>query len=287
MTLDIAYLNGNYITKENAKISVFDRGFLFADGVYEVTSVLGGKLVDFSSHMQRLKRSAAELDISLPWNEESLLTIHRELIRYNNLEEGLIYLQLTRGSDGNRNFEYPDVSTRPTLVLFTQVKRLVESRGGLEGISVSTQPDLRWARRDIKTVQLLYPAMAKMAAKAEGADDAWMVENGKITEGASNNAWILSHNGVLVTRELSHTILPGITRGVVMKIADALSLHVEERAFSLEEAQGAKECFVTSASSFVTPVVTIDGVAISGGRPGEVTQQLRKAYIEESLRRAT
>lgn len=286
MTQRTVYVNGDYVAEQDAKVSVFDRGFLLADGVYEVSSVLESKLIDFPGHMGRLKRSAAELEMALPWDEKALLTIHRELIRRNALAEGMVYLQLTRGSAGDRDFGYPDTDTPPTLVLFTQAKSLVDSRSGSEGIRVVTQPDWRWARRDIKTVQLLYPAMAKMAAKAAGADDAWMVEDGMVTEGASNNAWMLTHDGTLVTRELSHAILPGITRAVVLEIAEALSLRVEERAFSVEEAQSAKECFVTSASSFVTPVIAIDDVSIGDGCPGEVARRLRAAYIEESRRRA-
>ena len=286
MTQRTVYVNGDYVAEQDAKVSVFDRGFLFADGVYEVSSVLEGKLIDFPGHMRRLKRSAGELEMALPWDDDALLTIHRELIRRNALEEGMVYLQLTRGSAGDRDFHYPGADTPPTLVLFTQAKALVDSRSGREGIRVATQPDWRWTRRDIKTVQLLYPVMAKMAATAAGADDAWMVEEGLVTEGASNNAWMLTHDGALVTRELSHAILPGITRAVVLELAQTLSLRVEERAFSVEEAQGARECFVTSASSFVTPVVAIDGVPVAGGRPGEVARKLRGAYIEESRRRA-
>ncbi|WP_240613879.1 D-amino-acid transaminase [Salinicola acroporae] len=286
MTQRTVYVNGDYVAERDATVSIFDRGFMLADGVYEVSSVLDGKLIDFPGHMGRLKRSAAALEIALPWDEETLLAIHRELIRRNALDEGMVYLQLTRGSAGDRDFHYPDADTQPTLVLFTQAKPLVDARSGREGIRVATQPDWRWARRDIKTVQLLYPAMAKMAAKAAGADDAWLVEDGMVTEGASNNVWMLTHDATLVTRELSSAILPGITRAAVMTLAEALSLQLEERAFSVEEAQQARECFVTSASSFVTPVIAIDGVSVGDGHPGEVAQRLRAAYIEVSRRRA-
>ncbi|WP_110687133.1 D-amino-acid transaminase [Salinicola aestuarinus] len=285
MTQRTVFVNGDYVDEREACISVFDRGFLFADGVYEVCSVLDGRLVDFEAHMRRLRRSASELDIVVPWDDPSLLEIHRELLRRNALEEGMVYLQLTRGSSGDRDFHYPEMAT-PTLVLFTQAKALVDAASGHRGIRVVTQPDWRWARRDIKTVQLLYPAMAKMAARNAGVDDAWMVEEGFVTEGASNNAWILTAEGRLVTRELSHDILPGITRAVVCELADALGLVVEERAFTVEEAQSAAECFVTSASSFVTPVIELDGVAIAEGHPGEVVRRLRERYIEESRRRA-
>lgn len=285
MTQRTVFVNGDYVDEREARVSVFDRGFLFADGVYEVCAVLDARLADFEAHMQRLRRSAGELGMALPWSDEALLDIHRELVRRNALEEGMVYLQLTRGSSGDRDFHYPE-DVAPTLVLFTQAKSLVDARAGQHGIRVVTQPDWRWARRDIKTVQLLYPAMAKMAAKAAGADDAWMVENGFVTEGASNNAWILTHDGRLVTRELSHDILPGITRAVVFELVDALSLRVEERAFSVEEAQQSAECFVTSASSFVTPVIEIDGVAIGDGTPGDVARALREAYISKSRQRA-
>ncbi|WP_110665646.1 D-amino-acid transaminase [Salinicola halophilus] len=285
MTQRTVFVNGDYVDERKATVSVFDRGFLFADGVYEVCSVLDGRLIDFEAHVRRLRRSAGELEIAVPWSDDALLEIHRELLRRNELKEGMVYLQLTRGSSGDRDFHYPEAVT-PTLVLFTQAKSLVDAASGRRGIRVVTQPDWRWARRDIKTVQLLYPAMAKMAARNAGVDDAWMVEDGFVTEGASNNAWILTTEGRLVTRELSHDILPGITRAVVCELAETLDLVVEERAFTVEEAQSAAECFVTSASSFVTPVIELDGVAIADGYPGEVVRRLRERYIEESRRRA-
>lgn len=285
MTHRSVYLNGSLVAEEEAKVSVFDRGFLFADGVYEAVCVLDSKLVDFSGHMARLRRSANELGIRLPLLEKELLEVHRQMIHINRLSEGIVYLQLTRGSDGDRNFKY-SADTPPTLVIFTQSKSLVSSQSGLKGIRVISQPELRWARRDIKTVQLLYPVMAKMAANAAGADDAWMVEDGKVTEGASNNVWILTSDTKLVTRGLSHAILPGITRAAVFTVAKDLSIDIEERPFSVAEAQGAKECFVTSASSFVTPVIAIDGIEVANGKPGPVSLQLRERYIAESRENA-
>lgn len=282
----IVYVNGDYMPEAEAKVSVFDRGFLMADGVYEVTTVVGGKLIDFAGHAARLKRSLGELDMASPMDTEPLLEVHRELVRRNALEEGLVYLQVTRGT-ADRDFAYPPAGTTPTLVLFTQSVPVLERESVRRGIKIASVPDLRWARRDIKTVQLLYPSMAKMAAKAKGADDAWLVEeNGEVTEGSSNNAYIVSAAGTIVTRPLTHSILHGITRSAVLRLAAETGLAVEERPFTLDEAKAASEAFITSASAFVTPVVEIDGSAIGDGRPGETTKRLREIYIEECLARA-
>jgi D-alanine transaminase len=280
----IVYVNGDYVPEEEARVSVFDRGFLFADAVYEVTTVLDGRLVDFPGHMARLARSLDELDMAHPADDATLLGIHREMMARNGLTEGLIYLQVTRGA-ADRDFLYPEAA-EPTLVLFTQEKPLVDTPAARAGISVITLPDRRWARRDIKTVQLLYPSMAKMAAKRAGAGDAWMVEDGKVTEGTSNNAWIVTRDGRLVTRDLSPAILAGITRAAVMRYAREAQMTVEERAFTPEEAREAAEAFVTSASTFVLPVVAIDGATLGDGRPGPVAQRLRALYIEESRKAA-
>ena len=280
----IVYVNGAYLPEEEATVSVFDRGFLFADGVYEVTSVLDGKLVDFAGHAARLRRSLAELDMAAPASEAELLEIHRELVARNGLEEGLIYLQVTRGA-ADRDFGWPE-GLAPTLVLFTQSKRLLDSPAADTGITVISIPDRRWGRRDIKTVQLLYPAMGKMMAKAAGADDAWMVEDGAVTEGTSNNAYIVT-GGRIVTRHLGEEILHGITRAAVLKFAREAQMEVEERPFTLAEAQAADEAFVTSASTFVTPVVEIDGVHVGGGAPGPVARRLREIYLDESRKAAT
>ena len=282
----IVYVNGSYVPEEEAKVSVFDRAFLMADGIYEVTTVVGGKLIDFAGHMARLGRSLAALKMTAPADAEALLAIHRELLARNDLDEGLIYLQITRGS-ADRDFAFPPEGTPPTLVLFTQKVAVLERASAINGIKVASMPDLRWGLRDIKTVQLLYPSMAKMEAKAKGADDAWMVEaDGMVTEGSSNNAYIVTQDGTLVTRALSHSILHGITRLAVLRLARETGLTVEERSFSLDEAKAAKEAFITSASAFVTPVVSIDGQAIGDGLPGETTKQMRKIYIAESLQTA-
>ncbi|PRX35440.1 D-alanine transaminase [Meinhardsimonia xiamenensis] len=279
----IVYVNGAYVPEEEAKVSVFDRGFLFADGVYEVTSVLEGRLLDFEGHMRRLRRSLAELDMAAPASDEELLEIHRELVRRNGVEEGLVYLQVTRGA-ADRDFVYP-AGVAPTLVMFTQEKQIVESPAAERGIRVISIPDERWGRRDIKTVQLLYPSMGKMMAKAAGADDAWMVEEGFVTEGTSNNAYIVK-GGRIITRHLGNEILHGITRAAVLRLAREAQMEVEERPFTIEEAQGADEAFITSATTFVQPVVAIDDVEIGGGRPGPIARRLREIYVEEARRNA-
>ncbi|SMD03055.1 D-alanine transaminase [Fulvimarina manganoxydans] len=282
----IVYCNGAYLPEAEATISVFDRGFLFADAVYEVVSVLGGKLVDFSGHMARLRRSLSELDLPSPGSDDELLAIHRELVQRNGLDEGLVYLQSTRGA-ADRDFLFPPKETPAGLVLFTQAKALRQTEAAERGLSVITVPDLRWARRDIKTVQLLYPSMAKMQAKAAGAQDAWMVgEDGLVTEGTSNNAHIVTADGALVTRALSHSILHGITRASVLRLASEMGLSIEERSFTPDEAKAASEAFITSASSFVTAIVSIDGVAIGKGTPGETAKRLRDIYIAEAERTA-
>lgn len=276
------YLNGDYLPEEDAKISIFDRSFLMADGVYEVTSVLGGKLIDFAGHSKRLERSLNELEMQKPDAFDDLLEIHRELVRLNDIDEGMIYLQVSRGSAGDRDFAYPSADVKPTLVLFTQSKpNLADNPVAKIGIKVISIEDQRWGRRDIKTVQLLYPSMGKMMAKAAGCDDAWMVEDGAVTEGTSNNAYIVKGN-TIITRHLGTEILHGITRAAVLRFALEAQMKVEERAFTIQEAQDADEAFITSASTFVMPVVEIDGAAIGTGNPGPVAARLREIYLEES-----
>lgn len=281
------YLNGDYLPETEAKVSIFDRGFLMADAVYEVTSVLDGKLVDFAGHARRLQRSMDELDMPHPVSEEELLAIHRELVRRNDIRDGLIYLQVTRGAPEDRDFLFPDpAETPPTLVLFTQAKAsLTDTATARNGIKVIAIDDIRWARRDIKTVQLLYPSMGKMMAQAAGADDAWMIEDGVVTEGTSNNAYIIK-DGRIITRALSNDILHGITRAAVLKFAAEAQMRVEERNFTLDEARAADEAFITSASTFVTPVIEIDGTTLGDGTPGPLVQRLRQIYIDESRKAA-
>lgn len=273
------YVNGEYLAEEDAKISVFDRGFLMADGVYEVTSILGGKMIDFAGHMTRLARSLDELNMAAPETDADIEVIHRELIRANDLTDGLVYLQVTRGA-ADRDFVFP-VGVKSSLVLFTQSKDLSNSAAADNGIKVISIPDIRWGRRDIKTIQLLAPSLGKMAAKAAGVDDAWLVEDGSVTEGTSNNAYIVK-GGKIITRDLSHDILNGITRAAVLRFAREAQMEVVERPFTIEEAMEADEAFVTSATTFVTPVVEIDGAAISTGTPGPTAKRLREIYLDES-----
>lgn len=277
------YVNGEFVPEDEAKVSIFDRGFLFADAVYEVTSVLDRKLIDFDAHMNRLDRSLGEVEMKTPADRDELLEIHRELVRLNNVEEGLVYMQISRGV-ADRDFIYPEAE--PTLVVFTQSKSILGASNAEFGIKVISIEDQRWGRRDIKTVQLLFPSMGKMKAKSAGADDAWLVEDGKVTEGTSNNAHIVTDSGTLVTRHLSNEVLHGITRASVLRLAREAQISVEERPFTIEEAQQASEAFITSASNFVLPVVEIDSVPIADGKPGRITRRLREIYIEESLQTA-
>lgn len=275
----IVYLDGAWLPEEDAKVSVFDRGFLMADAIYEVTCVLDGKLVEYAGHAARLHRSARELGMIMPLSDEDLLAVHRELVSRNRLDRGMIYLQLTRGV-ADRDFAYPPAGTAPTLVLFTQAKNVLENSAAEAGISVSLLPDLRWGRRDIKTIQLLYPSMAKMEARARGADDAWLVEDGFVTEATAASAHIVTQDNVLVTRGISHALLAGITRASVLDIAGRHGIRVEERAFTPEEAKSAKEAFITSATNFVVPVTKIDGAPVGSGQPGALTKDLRRFYID-------
>lgn len=278
------YVNGEYLPEDQAKISIFDRGFLFADAVYEVTSVLDGKLIAFDGHAERLKRSLSELDIENPISTDDLLEVHRELVRLNEIDEGLIYLQISRGAAADRDFVFPDpAQVKPTIVLFTQSKPgLAQTVKPMKVISID---DIRWGRRDIKTVQLLYPSMGKMMAKAAGADDAWLVEDGFVTEGTSNNVYIVK-DGKIITRGLSNDILHGITRAAVLRYAEEAQMEIEERNFTIEEAQNADEAFFTSASAFVMPVVQIDDKVLGNGEVGRVATRLREIYLDESLKAA-
>jgi len=281
------YLNGAYVPEEDAKISIFDRGFLMADGVYEVTSVIDGKLIDFDGHTTRLDRSLRELDMENPISRDDLLEAHRELVRLNAIDEGLVYLQITRGAPNDRDFVFPDPDETPqTIVMFTQNKPgLADNPTAKKGIKIISIEDIRWGRRDIKTVQLLYPSMGKMMAKKQGADDAWMVEDGAVTEGTSNNAYIVKE-GKIITRALSNDILHGITRAAVLRFAQEAQMEVIERDFTIAEAQEADEAFITSASTFVMPVVEIDSQPLGTGTPGPLVTRLREIYLEESLKRA-
>jgi D-alanine transaminase len=275
------YLNGSFIPETEGKISVFDRGFLFSDSVYEVVSVLDGKLVDFDGHVRRLARSLGELGIKGAPDADTWLEICRELVMRNAVEEGMIYWQVTRGAPADRDFAFPVAGTAPTVLAFTQGRTLAENPLATRGISVITVPDLRWGRADIKTTQLLYASLMKNEAIAQGADDAWMEREGFVTEGTAQNAHIITKDGVLVTHPLNRDILHGITRAAVLPL---ISQNIDERPFTVTEAEQAAEAFVSSASGFVMPVVRINGKPIGDGKPGAATVALRAAYIDWARR---
>ena len=278
------YVNGEFVAEENAKISVFDRGFLFADSVYEVSSVLDGQLIDNEGHLKRLHRSLSELGMRAPASDEDIVSAQMELLKRNKLQEGAVYLQATRGT-AERDFAIPGDST-PGLVMFTQEKNLRNPPQVKNGISVVSVPDIRWKRRDIKTTGLLAQSLAKQTAADAGADDAWMVEEGFVTEGSSNNAFIVDADGKIITRQLGNEILPGITRSAVLSLVESDNIEFEERSFTIAEAQVAREAFVTSATTFVWPVVAIDGVSIGDGKPGPVASRLREVYVQTALDRS-
>lgn len=274
----IVYVNGRFVPEAGAVVSVFDRGFLFADSVYEVTSVIGGQLIDNRAHLGRLRRSLAAIDMASPADDDAIEAIQQELIARNQLDEGVVYLQVSRGAE-DRDFTW-SAELAPTLVLFTQARPVIDSPLARRGLKVVSLPDLRWRRRDIKATGLLPACLAKMAARRAGADDAWLVEDGMVTEGASNNAYIVDRAGRLVTRPLSQDILAGITRRALLELCARHGLALDERPFTIEEAYAAREAFVTSASILVTGVVAIDGRPIGDGRPGPLTQRLREIYLE-------
>ncbi len=280
----IVYVNGDFLPEEKASVSIFDRGFLFADGVYEVSSILDGKLVDNAAHLKRLQRSLDELQMARPASDEQITQIQKALIEKNALREGSVYLQITRGA-ADRDFSYPKGAT-PTLVMFTQARELIDSPQAKTGIRVCSVPDRRWARRDIKTVGLLAASMAKQAALEAGVHDAWMVEDGYVTEGTSNNAYIVDAEGTVITRHLGNEILHGITRAAVLALSQRDGVTVVERPFTLDEAYQAREAFITSATTFVLPVVEIDGHPVGDGRPGPIAKRLRELYVEQARQSA-
>jgi D-alanine transaminase len=275
----IAYVNGRYLPHEHAAVSIEDRGFQFADGVYEVCEVRGGQLVDERRHMARLARSLRELRIAQPMSPAALSVVMHETVRRNRVRDGIVYLQVTRGA-ARRDFPFPSSGTQPSVIVTARGSDLAKlEAAAAEGIAVVTMPDIRWQRVDIKSVALLPNVLAKQAARDQGAKEAWLVDaQGRVTEGASSNAWIVSRDGALLTRPLGNDILPGITRSVVIDVAKAQGLAFEERAFTVEEAYAAREAFVTSASQIVMPVISIDGRSVANGEPGMIAAALRTAY---------
>lgn len=274
----IAYLNGEYLPLDEARVSVLDRGFLFADGIYEVSAVLDGHLVDNHSHLSRFERSLGEISLPLPEPMVRVEEIEKELIRRNGLKEGVVYMQVTRGV-APRDFAFPK-DAKPTLLMFTQEKAIIDSPAARTGVKVKTLEDIRWARRDIKSIALLAQVLAKEAAHAAGCQEAWMVEDGFVTEGSSSSVFIVTKDNALVTRPNSHALLPGCTRKAILALAAEKSVRVEERPFTVAEAWDAAEAFFTSASTFVMPVASIDGKPIGEGVPGPVSKRLREIYID-------
>lgn len=275
----IIYVNGSYCPYDQAWVHVEDRGFQFADAVYEVCEIREGGLVDERLHMERLRRSLHELDIRLPMTMRALGVILRETVRRNRVGNGYVYLQVSRGA-AKRDFVFPDPPVPPSVVCYARAKSpLATARRAANGIRVITRPDIRWRRPDIKSVSLLPNALARQAAREAGADEAWLVDDaGFVTEGAASNAWILTADGKLVTRPAEMAILRGVTRTVILSVIEREDIALVERPFSIDEAKSAKEAFVTSATSTVMPVIAVDGVPVGDGRPGRLTQKLRELF---------
>ncbi len=277
----ICFLNGQFVPEDEAKISVFDRGFLFSDSVYEVSAVFNGRLVDNRGHLNRLQNSLSEIGIASPYSNEEIIELQKQLIEKNQLENGSVYLQVTRGEESARDF-LPNPSTPPTVVMIPQHKDLTVNPLAERGARVITVPDIRWAKRHIKATGLLGAVLAKQAATAAGCDDAWFVEDGYVTEGSANNAFFIKGN-TLVTKAPSSQILNGITRQSVIRIVEDYDLVLEERDFTVAEAQAADEAFASSATMLIVPVVAIDDSIIGDGKPGAMAQKIRQTYIDMAL----
>lgn len=273
--MSICWINGAFVAEADARVSIFDRGLLFGDGVYDVAAVFGGRLLDADLHLRRLERSLTAIGMNAPQSESAWMNVMQSLVEQNSIDEGLVYVQVTRGT-AEREFTFP-AHAAPTMFAFAR-KKALSNDPNAKGVSLHAVEDIRWARRDIKSVSMLAQVLAKQAAKAAGAFEAIMHENGVVTEGGSSNLWIV-HNGTLVTRSLSHDILAGITREVVLGLAQRDTMTIAERAFTIAEAKTASECFLTSATNFLIPVTGIDGVAIGDGTPGPVSMRLRAEYF--------
>lgn len=283
----VAYVNGRFVNQAEAGVSVEDRGFQFADAVYEVWAVFGGKLADATGHFDRLERSLCELRIAPPMSRAALTHVLREAVRRNRVKDGIVYLQVSRGV-ARRDHAFPGEHVRPTVVITAKsLDYAKEAAKAEKGVKVITQPDIRWGRCDIKTVGLLPNALAKQAAKEAGAYEAWLVDgDGLVTEGSSTNAWIVDAQGRLRTRDTGANILRGVTRATLMGLAAELQMPVLEEPFTVEEAKTASEAFLTAASAFVTPIVAVDGATIGSGRPGPVATRLRALYLEQAQKGA-
>jgi D-alanine transaminase len=275
----ISYVNGRYLPQRDATVHVEDRGYQFSDGVYEVCEVRGGHIIDQRRHLARLKRSLAELGIAMPMSETALTMVMRECVRRNRVRDGIVYLQITRGV-ARRDHAFPPPGTAPSIVVTARTLNVAgNERIAAEGLAVITVPDNRWERVDIKSISLLPNVLAKQAARERGAKEAWFVDgNGHVTEGSSSNAWIVTMGGTVVTRPADNGILRGITRSVLLDVIKAQGLKLEERPFTVEEAYGAREAFLTSASQIVMPVVRIDDRPVGNGAPGSVATALRAEF---------
>lgn len=280
----IVYVNGEYVPDHEARVSIFDRGYLFGDGVYEVVPVLNGRMIDKQPFLERLDSSLAKLAIAWPCSRDDYVAMHEELIARNGIEQGLVYSQVTRGV-AERDFAFP-AGVKPAVIAFTQTKELLDNPLATTGVKVAMVDDIRWARRDIKSIALLGQVLAKQQAVERGAFEGWMVEEGFVTEGTSSSAYIVK-DGVIVTRPLSNAILPGIRRRVLFALAKEHAISIDERPFTPEEALAADEAMLSSASTFVLPIVEIDGRAIGDGKPGPVARRMRQLYIEAALAEAT
>ena len=280
----IAYVNGAYAPLDQAAVVAEDRGFQFADGVYEVWRLINGRLLDCDAHLERLARSLRELRIAAPMSTPALLAVVHETIRRNRVRDGIVYLQITRGA-APRDHAFPR-ETAPTLaVTVRNIDRAALAKRTREGVRVITTPDIRWGRCDIKSVSLLPNVLAKQAAREAGAHEAWLVDHdGYVTEGTSSTAWIVDAEGRLRTRPLSHEVLPSVTRAVLLRLARERQMAVEERAFNLAEAMAAKEAFMSSASAVAVSIIAIDGATIGSGAPGPLARALNAAYFEGAAR---
>ena len=279
----IVFVNGKFVKEQEAVISIFDRGFIFGDGIYEVVPVIHGKIIDRDYFLERLERSLFELSIPWPCSEQEYIQMMNALIEKNELKEGIVYSQVTRGP-AERDFPFP-ASVQPGIVAFTSQMEILDNPDFETGIAVTTTPDLRWKRRDIKSINLLGQVLAKQDAITQNSKEAWMVENGQVTEGASSSAYIVK-NDVLITRSLSNAILPGIRRRTILELAERAKITVEERTFSVAEAKAADEALISSATTMVLGVVSIDGCLIGDGTPGPITRKLRGLYQDRILQEA-
>ncbi len=278
----IVFLNGKYMPEDEAKVSIFDRGFLFADGIYEAVPVINGAMIDVEPFLERFDRSLGEVGMRWPMSKESYVSMLKGLIEKNDLKEGGVYTQVTRGSSFGRAFEFPD-DLEPTCMAFIFEKKIVDAPQAKSGVKVVTTDDIRWKRRDIKSLMLLGQCMAKDHALKQGAYEGWMVEDGFVTEGTSSTAYIVK-DGKVITRPLSSSILPGVRRRLLLELAPKYDIEIEQRAFTIEEAYEADEAFLSSATTIIYPIIEIDGKQIGSGKPGELSVKLRDIYLKEALK---